>query len=301
MIREIEGNAAKLIWLWIAVQGKTTPAEICRECGMSRAVVMAKLGELRSNGKIQSTARGLYCIAGNTQSLADKAQRLADRTESLADKTCLAGKTTECPADKTECLADKTPDAQRNISERNKIKEKKDFLSEKSTENLFEHVDGTSERFIELRLAAKKVFGERGVSPDLLDRIAAAVMLGLAGADNATLLQIKAESFEAIQAERVKHRWVHVASCIRQIFEAAGWTWTKCRTEREKQLQELNRVRAAKRAAEELAAATKEPDPPPTLNGAKVRKTTQRGTGPAAPIAEDALAKLGRRVNRKTG
>lgn len=298
MIQKITSHLNKFVWLWITTQGKTTPAEIMQETGIKHRSTMKALAELRAGGFVVRLSAGLYCAAECTDCAVSRTDHAAGRTKSAAGDTCAAGCTAESAAECTECAARCTSECTKKDIKQNKTKQKKGDLEkkgiEKNTDILFEHVDRTSERYLTVYQAALKVFHERGVSPDLVERIAAAVVLRLPGADDVGLKQIKSEAVEAVCEGRLKSRWIHVANQVRKIYEAAGWTWTKCRTEKERMLQELNRVRAEKEMVEQLAA-----DRPAQPSG-KVRRVSHPARGVESPAA-DSLAKLGRRLREKTG
>lgn len=158
-----------------------------------------------------------------------------------------------------------TRSAQRNNIKQNKTKEKKEILEKE-----------------EIRVRS---------TDRISDWIAFANQVGMPGCDKKMLEQINADAAEAVREGRVNRRWVHVANWVRKVFEAAGWEWTKCRTEKEKVVQELHRVRDAKRAAAAIAEKESgDTEPEIVIDGRVVRKCSHRGTG-SMPTG-DGLEKL---------
>ena len=290
MIREIENHVAKLLWLWIETQGKTTPAEIVERTGLKRTTVMHGLTNLRTAGQIVRVSSGLYCSASGTDGSVSGTIRSAPGTDCSATGTCSASGTVESSGTGTESSASGTPRSQRNNTKRNKIKERKEELKneKKTTDRLFDFVDLESADYQDKRSEVGRDFKERNISPDLLDRLAAGKVLKMPGFEKSVLKHVRDEAFVQVQSGKIPHRWVHVAKHVEKCYQAAGWIWTPCRTSTQVWVQQQHKARQTL----ETKAST----------DSKIVKTRSDKAHGKEGIKPNALEKLGKKLFKsKTG
>jgi hypothetical protein len=151
-----------------------------------------------------------------------------------------------------------------------------------STENLFDDIDRNSEQFSKVREIIEELFREKGISPDLIDRIAAGNVLCLIGFDMQSLREIQEEAKQQWKAEKIAKRFIHVAKYAQDVYEANGWTWTKVKRAGKARIEE--KIAKAKR----MQAAIEHPVPKPdNLLEIAEMKDPKPKPARAEPPAED--------------
>ncbi|MDR1958895.1 MAG: DUF4373 domain-containing protein [Planctomycetaceae bacterium] len=137
-----------------------------------------------------------------------------------------------------------------NIFKRNKRKKEKSFccnnekVSEKKTKTekrhpIFGTVDMNSEAFTVNRDKLMKFFSEKGISHELIERIAAGIVLKLPGFDSSAINEIKKEAFERQKSGAINSRYIHIAKYAKDVFEANGYEWTPVRSGRKEKIEKL--------------------------------------------------------------
>ena len=86
------------------------------------------------------------------------------------------------------------------------------------------------EKYETYHMVAYSIVKERGVSPDLIDRIALGITEKIPGFLVEKLIEIKKEAERDRKLGEIKCRWILIAQYARRCYEAAGYEWTPCRT-----------------------------------------------------------------------
>ena len=123
-----------------------------------------------------------------------------------------------------------------------------------------ERIENSSKRNLEVEMAkgkrhpsypmkrewAEKTFKERGISEDLLDRIAIAVN-NCPGMEKEKLLELKQEAWEEQKEGKLEYRWHKIANYVKLCYLAANYDYPPCRNA--KQIY-IDKQRAARKAAD---------------------------------------------------
>ena len=264
-------STAKLVWLLIRA-GFSSPDRVRKTLKMSRTQIHVSLKELVNFEMVVQVDRGYYevveeyrcaenrtkCAENRTsenemcgkpdimcgkpyiENITESRERCAEiRTKCAENRTKRAENRTKCPENRTL-----EEDAQVYFKSKVKKSKERDFEKEKKTiGELFGEVDLFGERYVGCRKATEKEFRSRGVSPDLLDRIAVGILTGIPGLDTKTMLEVRDEAREAQRAGEIKHAWMRVAKHVKYCYTKADIEWEPCRTEREIKIAEMSERR----------------------------------------------------------
>lgn len=311
MLNEIRTPLEKLIWLWLHGKGQSTPNQMSKEIGIPRRSIMRGLAELTVGGFVIRAEVGLYCVTSGTPSAAS----------GTPGRGCATSDTPHCAMDGTNCATGGTQNAQINILKGYEIEIKGNEIKGNliPISEIWLRVDRDSSNYQTARQRFQEMFQERDISADLIDRIAAGYVLQLAGFHESVLYTVKREAEEQQRAGKLKARWIHVAKFVQQAYEAAGFAWSPCRTQREIYLTLRNEIRRKEAAAsanrsaaiadsqEPATAVNREVQPPPQVPAPepiydgkcrRIREVSHCEHEPKTEPMQKALQKLGAEMRR---
>ena len=97
--------------------------------------------------------------------------------------------------------------------------------------------EATQIRYKWIRFFVNHLLCERGVSPDLIDRIALGMCENIPGLRFDVLFEMRSEAEMDKRRGHLKYRWIRILNYARRCFENAGYEWTPCRTAKQVEVE----------------------------------------------------------------